>query len=603
MEPMPDPSRPDSAPGPVAAAPTPVDAPRPETPASRLSLTDFVDVRTLQELQDAFSALTRYATSIYDADGRQLTSPTDASAREQADRVLEWLMVDEMSGSPSQPQSVLAAPIIVEGTKLGSISLNAALDGGYAGAGEDRLRADLERLNLPAAELDRLLQAARETYGANRAAAVQFLYLLANSIARLCYQEHQLRKRLDELSTLYMLSTILSQQRDAQQIMQAAAREAAATFGAKAVGIRLLDEDRRELHTDCVYNLSPAYLQKGPIVAGRSDVFIQALRDGISYVSDMRSDSRVIYPDDAEREGLVSQLCAGMVFKGEPIGVLQLFTGELRTFSKYERDLLKAMAQLLATAIHNARLEDKRREALRVERQLKLAADVQQRMLPRQLPRIPGLDIDARYVPSMELGGDFYDLIEFSGNLGLAIADVSGKGVAASLLMAAVRSSLRAYAQDVYDIDEIMRRVNVSLCRDTRTNEFATLFYGVLDTRTRRLTYCNAGHEPPLLLRQGRFIRLEAGGMVVGVDPAQKYEKGICDLQPGDLLLLYTDGLMDAMNFDRHRFGRDRIMKALKDTASQSAHEVVNHVLWEMRRFAGLAPRTDDTTLVAVRCA
>ncbi len=533
-------------------------------------------MRTLQELQDSFTALTRLTTTIHDADGRPVTSPTDAAARDESDRVLDWLMADEVSRGDQGP---LTAPIIVEGQQLGSITLHT--DGPPSQPGPD---------------------AASTAQAANRPAAVQFLYLMANSIARLCYQEFQLRQRIDELTTLYAFSTELSQQRDLQHLLDNASRVLAEALGVKAAGIRLLDDDKIEAITRAVYNLSEDYLSKGPILLEMSPIFQEALSDGIAYVQDMRHDPRVIYPEDAQREGLASMLCAGVIYQAEPIGVVQLFTGEPRQFSRYETDLLSAMAHLLAAAINNAKLAAKSLENLGVERQLNMARDVQLRMLPQTLPTVAGFEIAARYVPSFEVGGDFYDFIDLPGNLGLAVADVSGKGLAASLLMAAVRSSLRAYAQDLYDIDQIVSRVNVALSRDTLMSEFATLFYGVLDPVTRRMTYCNAGHEPPLLLRRGKIIRLEAGGMVVGVDPNQTYERGILTFEPGDMLLLYTDGLMDALNFSGERFGRPRVIQALRDAGGRIAHDAVNHVLWEMRRFAGLNPRMDDTTLVVIRC-
>jgi serine phosphatase RsbU (regulator of sigma subunit) len=167
--------------------------------------------------------------------------------------------------------------------------------------------------------------------------------------------------------------------------------------------------------------------------------------------------------------------------------------------------------------------------------------------------------------------------------------------------MASVRSSLRAYAQDVYDLDEIMSRVNIALSRDTRSDEFATLFYGVLDPATRRMTYCSAGHEPPLLLRDGKFTKLDVGGTVVGIDPEQVYEKGVVQLQDGDFLLFYTDGLTDAQNFNNERFGRTRILKAMRDMEKAPAQDAVNHMLWEMRRYIGLKPAIDDTTIVVVK--
>lgn len=596
---------------PPATASNPVSAATGETgtsplmfppPEKRLQLTDFIDLRTLQELQDAFSALTNLSATIRDADGRPLTAPSDPATQKEADRILEWLVSEELN----RPQKDhLTAPIVVAGQTLGSITVpipNTQPTAPSAGQSES---AGSGPADPPAQKQNPDLGAAAPDHS-RYAAAIQFLYLLANSIARLCYQEYELRRRVEELSTLYALSTVLSQSRShresLQHLLDTAAREAARTFGAKAASIRLLDEFNQELRVQAVFNLSQRYLNKGSIRLDQSPLFQQALREGLAYVPDMRSDPRVVYPQEARREGLVSLLCAGIIFQGQPIGVLQIFSDRPRQFSRYESNLLAAMAQLLGAAIHNARLEEQRLEALRVERQLKMAADVQRRMLPDRLPSLPGFQIAARYVPSFELGGDFYDFLDLAGNLGIAVADVSGKGIAASLLMAAVRSSLRAFAQDLYDIDHIMMRVNKALCRDTKANEFATLFYGVIDPQTRRFTYCNAGHEPALILRNGIIHRLEAGGMVVGVDPDQKFEKGIWDMQPGDLMLIYTDGLMDAMNFSGQRFGRERIMEALRQCADKSAHETASHILWEMRRFAGLNVRSDDTTLVVVRC-
>jgi len=147
-------------------------------------------------------------------------------------------------------------------------------------------------------------------------------------------------------------------------------------------------------------------------------------------------------------------------------------------------------------------------------------------------------------------------------NIGLAIADVSGKGVPASLIMASVRSALRAHVDYIYYLYEVLQRINSLLCRDNKPGEFVTLFYGVLDTANRRLTYCNAGHPPGLVLRNGNLIELGSDNLVLGVDPAEKYTQSVIDLKPGDIVLLYTDGLPDAMNFQGQTFGRQRIVDA-----------------------------------------
>jgi len=223
-------------------------------------------------------------------------------------------------------------------------------------------------------------------------------------------------------------------------------------------------------------------------------------------------------------------------------------------------------------------------------------------MMPAAPPQLPGLDIAALYVPCFELGGDFYDFIPLGeASLGLAIADVVGKGLPASLLMASVRAALRAHANDIYDLDEILRLVNRSMAMDMQSNEFVTLWYGVLDCKTRQLTYCNAGHEPPILIRHGKLRDLVAGGMVIGVQPDTTYEKEVLQLQKGDILWIYTDGVPDAMNFHGDKFGKARMRESLLKYADLSAEQIARQMLWETRRFVGLNRRSDDTTIVVVK--
>ena len=202
----------------------------------------------------------------------------------------------------------------------------------------------------------------------------------------------------------------------------------------------------------------------------------------------------------------------------------------------------------------------------------------------------------------MEVSGDFYDFIELDeGHLGITIADVVGKGVPASLMMASLRSALRTYAEGIYDLDQVMARTNRHLYRDTLSGEFATVFYGVIAPDARRLTYCNAGHDPPLLLRDGRFETLEVGGTALGILPNEQYDKGLLHLRPGDILVFYTDGLTEAMNFQDQKFTTDRLRKSILRYRQLDAQPLAHQLLWDVRRFIGLADRNDDITVVAVK--
>jgi sigma-B regulation protein RsbU (phosphoserine phosphatase) len=195
----------------------------------------------------------------------------------------------------------------------------------------------------------------------------------------------------------------------------------------------------------------------------------------------------------------------------------------------------------------------------------------------------------------------------------VAIGDVVGKGIAAALLMSGVRASLRAHVQDIYHIDDIVSRVNAALCRDTLDNEFATLWYGVIDTDKLRLTYSSGGHEPPLVFRsvKGRALaiadidELSVGGMAVGIDPTQQYQSGTYDLHSGDVIVAYTDGVTDMLNFERKKFGKPRVRQAILNILAQepnaSAGRITDHLFWELRQFGGILERPDDQTVVVIR--
>ncbi|GAB4187790.1 MAG: hypothetical protein Kow00105_02460 [Phycisphaeraceae bacterium] len=564
--------------------------------APPMLLTQFIDLATLQELQDSFTAVTGLSTEIRDRSGKPVTKETDKDKLRASDRLLEQLITVE-----ADEDGRFSAPIMVEGQVLGSIVLD-PISEAVNPAGRQALRDTAIALGVPEDKVDDLVEAAETHLGPNKAAGIRFLYILANSIARLCYEEYHTRQRVQELSALYEVSKALAAHRDLQQVLDTATHAVANVMQAKAVAIRLVKEDNpHQLEPRAIYNLSKEYLATGAIDVDDSDLLRDAMSGKVVYVADMATDPRIIFPGDAKAEGLISMLCLGIMHQGKAIGTIHLFTGEKRTFSAFEIRLVTAISQMLGTAIQNARLDAQRSQSRQVLRQLHLAASVQRRMLPGELPKVKPFDIAARYVPSYELGGDFYDVIDLDGHLGIAIGDVVGKGIAASLLMASVRASLRAFAQDVYDLDEIIARVNNALTRDTLDNEFATLWYGVMDPKTLRLTYCNAGHDPPLLLRDGNIHLLETGGMIVGVQCDLEYEKGLFDLEPGDSILFYTDGLVDAFNDKGEKFGRARVIESLKETSQMTATDTINHILWQVRRFTGPRQGVDDTTLVVVK--
>jgi len=567
-----------------------------ESTSDNLRLTDFLDLPTLQEIQDSFAAVADVRAVITDADGNLLTQPTPTTGFLRRQRAL----AAEGEQRPQKEGAEYVAPIMVNERRVGTIRMSS---NGSLGVDEAKLLALAEKFEIEPKQVRSLVSSwARAKGSTTKPAAIQFLFLLANAIARLCFQEYQLRQRIHEMTALNSVAILLTDPRDLQQVLDRTAQVVAEVMETKAASIRLIDEQHDELVVKAVHNLSAQYLNKGPVRLSRAEIDKEALGPGgFAYVANMATDPRVQYPQESLREGIVSMLSVGMRFRGKPIGVMRVYTAHEHAFSPLQIDLMKAVAAQAGAAIENARLLTESIQAEAMEKQLRLAGEVQQRMIPHTAPDMPGLDIASVYVPMYSLGGDFYDFIPLPGdNLGLAIADVSGKGVPASLIMASVRAFLRAQVDNVYYLYEVMRRINIMLCRDTKSSEFVTLFYGVLDAKNFRFTYCNAGHPPGLVLRNGTVMELGSDNLVLGVSADEEYKQSVIDLKKGDLLMLFTDGLPDARNFRDEAFGRQRVAEVFS-RGGETADVVAQNVLWEMRKFVGITKPVDDVTMIVVR--
>ncbi|MBI3951403.1 MAG: PP2C family protein-serine/threonine phosphatase, partial [Acidobacteria bacterium] len=238
-----------------------------------------------------------------------------------------------------------------------------------------------------------------------------------------------------------------------------------------------------------------------------------------------------------------------------------------------------------------------------LEEQLRIARDVQLSLLPKAAPRLDGLDIAGLNIPSEDIGGDYFDFIPIvEGHLGVVVADVAGKGIPASLIMAGFRAFLLSEIRNNYAIRTIFAKVNNLLYESLKEYQFVTAFYGVLDVARRRFTYSNAGHHPAILLRaDGQQRHLKSGGPVLGMFEGTTYNERFMDLAPGDILLLYTDGLVEAQNQAGEMFGRERLEQFARANAHLNAHESCEAIYAEMRRFTEEECLTDDTTIVVIK--
>jgi phosphoserine phosphatase RsbU/P len=413
----------------------------------------------------------------------------------------------------------------------------------------------------------------------------------------------KLRRLNQNLSSVHETSRLLTGPMELQQVLEIVVKTVAQAVGADAAGLRLLDEDNGQLVLKATYGLSEEYRNKGPVTAGESVLNKRALKGQAIVVEDMRADPHFKkYHKEIMREGLISNLSLGLMYHGKGIGIMRLYNKHPRHYGQAEISLAQTVAQQSAAAIINARLYAEALEGERMARQVKLAGQVQRHLIPERPPILPGLDLAGIYVPCYDVGGDFYDFIKVSdGRLVLAIGDVMGKGVPASLTMASLRSSLRAYAEEIDRMDDLVSRVNRMFCNDIAWGEFATLFCASLSADRCKLTYCNCGHNPAMLVHDQRITELMEGGIVLGVDKRERYEASEIEMQPHDMLIMYTDGLAEAFNYQRESFGRQRIAQAALASVPMTAEQAAKNILWLMRKFTGLTKYLDDTAVVVLK--
>ena len=318
-------------------------------------------------------------------------------------------------------------------------------------------------------------------------------------------------------------------------------------------------------------------------------------------VNDLASDARF---RSAAASNVRSLICAPLKAKGRLIGVLSVFNkrkGE--SFSKEDERLLTIIAAQSAQVVEHARLYEEEQALHRVEQELETARSIQQRLLPTAPPSIPGYDIAGMSLAARQVGGDYFDFISMAdGMTGLCVADVSGKGITAALLMAVVQATIRGQSLVNSSMAERLEVSNRLIHQSTPADKFVTMFYAALDAENHRLHYSNAGHNPPFLIpRVGEPRVLGAGGPVLGVLPHFKFEESTIDLEVGDLLVIFTDGFSEAINPAMEEFGEERLLEAARSLTNLPAQELLDMLGEEVRKFCGSEPQFDDMTIMAVR--
>jgi sigma-B regulation protein RsbU (phosphoserine phosphatase) len=290
--------------------------------------------------------------------------------------------------------------------------------------------------------------------------------------------------------------------------------------------------------------------------------------------------------------------------QGKLSGILYLENAlSAGVFTPSRIEVLRLLSSQIAVSMENARLHEQEKELTRMQEEFRLAARIQQELLPARPPVIPGYDLCGMNIPAQAVGGDYFDFIRIDDrHVAVCLGDVSGKGLPASLLMANLQASLRGQSRLTLSASDCIRGSNRLLHDSTGAEKFATVFYGILDTESHRFRYCNGGHETPFrVTSSGACTELTAGGLALGIMESFPYEEEEVDLAPGDLLVMYSDGVTEAMNPVYEQFGRDNLLGMIREHRHLSADALVERIVGMVRHHAGTAPQSDDITLVVVR--
>ena len=423
--------------------------------------------------------------------------------------------------------------------------------------------------------------------------ANQIAVALDNSILYERAKKESLRKEV-----LLEVGKSLSSTLELEEVLKRIIQSVKLVVTCDAVGIFLVDKKTQEVEQFEIEGYDPTLEADLNLKIGQGLIGWVAKTGEPVIVPDVRKDERYINARLATR----SEMVVPIKTDGKVLGVFNLESNQLNAYAQEDLELLTAFASQAAVAIERARLHKETLEKRKLEEDLKIAREIQKTFLPKEDPSIAGFDISGINISSERVGGDYYDFIPIVENqLGVAIADSSGKGIPASLIMAAFRASLKAEIRNNYTIRTIFNKVNYLLFESLERENYVTAVYGVLDTKSKILTFSNGGHNPPILYRpNGTIEYLTEGGIALGMFPNSTYEERSIPLNKGEVIVFYTDGTTEAMNEKREEFGVKRLEEIIRNHRSLPARDLQTKIIDRINEFSG-GKRSDDLTMMVIK--
>ena len=383
-----------------------------------------------------------------------------------------------------------------------------------------------------------------------------------------------------------------AESRDVDVILNGVLDGVARLVSYDAAGIYVLGRSKRVRHWRWRGDAGPTPEDAAPVAP--DGLVARAMERAAPMLTNCAAD------DAAGRAGFASCLVVPIVgLQAAVMGAIELRATRGNAFDANAVEILQLLGTVIAGTIERARLKMEVQDKRRIDSELLVARRVMEDLVPRTIPTLRGFDIAGVNEASFEVGGDYYEFIPLADDRwGIIIADVVGKGIGAALLVSAIRASLYALVGRELAVRAVMRRANRFFYDSVDESKYVTLFYAVLDVPSRRMIYVNAGHQPPLVLRQnGEVEELTSGGVPLGMFKAPRYFEGFAQIEPGDLMVLYTDGIVESSNAADEHYGRGRLLTMLRAVRAESAKVICRHVMGDVRRFS-FGSQDDQTLLV-----
>lgn len=455
--------------------------------------------------------------------------------------------------------------------------------------------------------------------------AVGMIRRLRHERDQLMHQEEVIFGFIHDVADVFAYSDHIDLDRMLDRVLFYASR----TTHASSAAIFLYEKEDQAFHARAISGLFPPLQGQVEASLSRAVSKSQAIHDlvrsqvihqGEGLIGEAADFGSAILIEDAERDARVPQyeldflhirsiLLVPMRFMQKTMGVMAVVNRiDAKPFSQTDLNLLQALADQASVSIHYAGLRDTLDEKKRIDHDLTVARQIQTALLPRSIPAFEGIELAAFNDPAQEVGGDYYDFIQIDDHhLGMAIADVSGKGIVGAIMMSISRSVLRAQAETSLSPSEVLKGVNRIMFEDISEDMFVSMLYMVLDTRTRELVVARAGHERPAWCQaQDRsFTIIDSRGLALGIADQDSFDLAINEtrvqLEPGDVVIAYTDGVTEAMNAQAEEWGVERLLETVYPSAPHGANAVLNGVREKLARFVGSVEQYDDMTLLALR--